>query len=97
MTIAITDSKNPKFVSFNVLDSDVKLDKKTQFDCSLMSKEYRLVKGFYSFQVGPAIHLDDNVAAVFFKHSLLCACSQALNEELNIIEIPDLIGNFNLT
>jgi hypothetical protein len=85
MTIVITDSKNPKFVSFNVLDSDVKLDKKIQFDCSLMSKEYRLIKGFYSFQIGPAIHLDDSVVALFFKHSLMCACYQALNEELSIV------------
>jgi hypothetical protein len=96
MTIAINGGKNAKFVSYNILDSGLNLDKKTQFDCSLMSKEYRLVKGFHLYQIGPA-HLDDNVVASFYKHSLLCVCSQALIEELNVVDIPDLIGTFNLT
>jgi hypothetical protein len=54
MTISITNSKNAKFVSFNMLDGGLNLERKTQFDCSLMNKEYRLVKGFYTYQVGPS-------------------------------------------
>ena len=96
LTIVINGGKNAKFVSYNILDSGLNLDKKTQFDCSLTSKQYRLVKGFNVYQIGPA-HLEDNAVATFFKHSLLCVCSQTLIEDLNVVEIPDLIGNFNLT
>lgn len=96
MTIAISNGKNTKFVSYNLLDSDLNLDRKTQFDCSLLSKEYRLIKGFYAYNY-VAGHQDDNIAAIFFKHSLLCVCSQAFIEELNVVEVSDLIGNFNMT
>jgi hypothetical protein len=75
MTIAISNGKNAKFVSYNFLDTNFNIKKQTQFDCSLQSKEFRLIKGFYTFQMGLA-H-EDNVVAVLFKHSLMCVCSQA--------------------
>jgi hypothetical protein len=53
-----------------------------------------LIKGLYTYQLGPH---EESVAASFFKHSLLCVCSLSYSEELKIVEVSDLIGNFNFT
>lgn len=94
ITLLIDDAKNAKFVSYNILESDLNPEKEVQIDCSLLSKDYRLIKGLYTYQLGPH---EESIVASFSKHSLLCVCSQSQQEHLEIIDVKDLIGNFNFT
>ncbi len=54
ITISITNPKHPKFVSFNIIGNNLPTDKISQLDCTMASKEYQLLKGLFSYQIGPS-------------------------------------------
>ena len=53
LTILIADNKTAKLVSYTILDSSFDVHRQSQIDCSIFSKEYKLMKGSYVYQIGP--------------------------------------------
>lgn len=46
------DDKSRKLVSHRIILSDMQPERKYYVDCNLHSKEYKLIKGLYTYQLG---------------------------------------------
>lgn len=82
-------------MSHDILSNELNPEKKVNFDCSIQSKNYKIVKGLYNYQLGS--ESEDHTIASLNRHSLLCICTYNYKENLKIIEIEDLFENINMT